>query len=179
MAPSFRLSLLLLFIALPLIEIAVFIKVGQEIGMAWTIFIVIATAVVGTWLLQAQGFGVLAKARSSVLNGEMPIEPVIESVLLLIAGAFLLTPGLITDGIGFLLLVPPIRVLIARHVLKHVLERFLFFPTADDFNQSSQGHDPTDKRHDPSHKSKRGKGVVIEGEFERLDENTIEPDRRH
>ncbi len=179
MAPPFRLSLLLLFIALPLIEIALFIKVGQEIGLLWTIFIVIATAVVGTWLLQTQGFGVLARARSSVLSGQMPIEPVIEGVLLLLAGAFLLTPGLLTDAIGFILLIPPARLVIARFVFKRILKRFFVFPVDENLENQKPIHGSGPASSTKSKKSRPQRGVVIEGEFERLDENTVEPDQRH
>ena len=178
MAPPFRLSMLLLFIALPLIEIALFIKVGGEIGSLWTILIVICTAVVGTWLLQAQGFGVLARVRSSVLAGEMPIEPVIESVLLLLAGAFLLTPGLLTDAIGFVLLIPPIRIVVARYVLKRALKQFMIFPTDPRNGRFGEGSSPN--QGGPSRRSGGGQkdGEIIDGEFERVDENTIDPDRR-
>ena len=82
------LLLLLLFIAVPLAEIAILIKVGQHIGLLWTVLIVIATAVIGTTLLRAQGFGVMARASEALAAGRMPVETVIEGLFLLISGAF-------------------------------------------------------------------------------------------
>jgi UPF0716 protein FxsA len=100
---------LLIFIGVPLAEIAVFIKVGEVIGIGATVALVILTAVIGVALLKRQGLAAMARARESVEAGELPVESVIDGVCLLVAGAFLLTPGLITDTAGFLLLVPAFR----------------------------------------------------------------------
>jgi UPF0716 protein FxsA len=112
-----KLLILLFFIAVPLAEIAVFIKVGEIIGLAATIALVIATAVIGVALLKRQGLAALARAQESVDAGELPVESVVDGVALLVAGAFLLTPGLITDTAGFLLLVPVLRHGFARWIM--------------------------------------------------------------
>ena len=104
---------LLLFIAVPLIEIALFIQIGSLIGLWPTLFTVIATAVIGTWLLRKQGFAVIQQAQEAASRNEPPVEPIIHGVFLLIAGLLMLTPGFFTDAIGFMLLVPSIRLKIA------------------------------------------------------------------
>ena len=114
-----RAILLLIFIAIPLIEIALLIKIGQAIGFWATILLVIGTAGFGTLVLHAQGMQTLNRVLASVNDGKPPVTPVLEGFLLLIAGMLLLTPGILTDSVGFILLVPPIRQLLVRHALSH------------------------------------------------------------
>jgi UPF0716 protein FxsA len=109
-----RLLLFLVFIAVPLIELALLIKIGEMIGILATVALVIATAFIGVSLLRMQGMMALRKAQESLQAGRPPIDSVVEGVCLLLAGACLLTPGLLTDAVGFLLLVPQIRSAIAR-----------------------------------------------------------------
>ncbi len=111
------LILLLLFIGLPLIEIYLLIEVGSEIGALPTIALAILTAVIGTWLVRIQGFGVLMRVRQMTDQGEVPALEVMDGALILIAGLFLLLPGFMTDGVGFLLLIAPLRrFVIGRYV---------------------------------------------------------------
>lgn len=167
--------LLIAFIAVPLAEIALLVKVGQHIGLLWTILIVILTAVIGTTLLRQQGFGVLSRATEALAAGRMPVETVIEGLFLLISGAFLLTPGLLTDTVGFLFLVPPIRMAIAKWTLKKLLASGAVHVSG--FGMSgSAGQDPADEP-DDRRPPPRGSGTVIEGDYERVDEHTIRPDR--
>ncbi|UTF60031.1 FxsA family protein [Gilvimarinus sp. DA14] len=100
---------LVLFIVIPLIEIALFIQVGDEIGVLATVGLIILTAVIGVALLRWQGVATLLRARSRMASGELPAREMIEGVMLAIAGAFLLTPGFFTDTLGFLLLIPMSR----------------------------------------------------------------------
>lgn len=104
-----RLVILSLFIAVPLIEIAVFIQVGGLIGLWPTIALVLVTAVVGTSLLRAQGLATLSRAQASMQRGEMPLREVFDGACLLVAGVLLLTPGFVTDAMGLLLFLPPVR----------------------------------------------------------------------
>ena len=104
-----RLFFFLLFIAVPLAELAILIKVGELIGILPTVLLVILTAVIGVALLKRQGIAALAGARQSLEAGKFPVESVVDGACLLVAGAFLLTPGLITDTVGFLLLIPALR----------------------------------------------------------------------
>lgn len=106
-----------LFIGVPIIEIMVFIEAGDLIGLWPTIGVVIVTGIAGTILLRHQGFSVLRRLQERSAAGEAPLREMFEGVCLLIAGAFLLTPGFVTDTIGFLLFLPPIRWAIARWVL--------------------------------------------------------------
>ncbi len=108
------LVLLTLFIVMPIAEIAVLISVGGEIGLGSTILLVIATAVLGAWLVRSQGFQTMQKLRSEIEQGRMPAMELAEGFAILVAGALLLTPGFITDAIGFVCLTPPLRRTVIR-----------------------------------------------------------------
>lgn len=101
--------LLIAFIAVPLIEIALFIQVGGAIGLFPTLAIVLVTAILGTWLVRTQGAMALGQLRSSFSDLRDPTEPLVHGAMILFAGALLLTPGFFTDAVGFALLVPGIR----------------------------------------------------------------------
>ena len=103
------LILLCLFIGVPLVEIAVFIQVGERIGLWPTLAVVILTAVAGTFMLRLQGMMTLMRARAAMERGEMPLAEVFDGACLLVAGALLLTPGFVTDALGGLLFLPPVR----------------------------------------------------------------------
>lgn len=103
------LILLILFVAVPIAEISLLLKVGGSIGGLNTILFVIVTAILGAYLVRQQGFATIAKLQQEMNTGRMPAMQMAEGVALLFAGAVLLTPGFITDAIGFALLTPPIR----------------------------------------------------------------------
>ena len=103
------LIILAAFIAVPLIEIGLFIQVGEQIGLWPTIFVVVITAVIGTALLRHQGLSALHRLQTAMDAGQPPLGPVFDGFCLLAAGALLLTPGFFTDAIGFLLFTPPLR----------------------------------------------------------------------
>lgn len=103
------LIILAAFIAVPLVEIGLFIQVGGLIGLWPTIFVVVITAVIGTALLRHQGLSALHRLQTAMDAGEPPLGPVFDGFCLLAAGALLLTPGFFTDAIGFLLFTPPLR----------------------------------------------------------------------
>ena len=107
---------LLAFIGVPLIEIALFIQVGGLIGLWPTIAIVIATALVGTALIRRQGFNTLQRAQAEMEAQRLPVRELFDGICLIFAGAMLLTPGFLTDSVGFILLVPPLRALLGRYV---------------------------------------------------------------
>ena len=112
---------LLLFFAVPLVEIYVLLQVGGVIGALPTIGLVVLTAVIGAGLIRAQGLSTLGRVRQELDRGELPALGIIEAALLLIAGALLLTPGFVTDTIGFLILVPPLRRWAIQSFLAHRL----------------------------------------------------------
>ena len=101
------------FLAVPIIEIYLLIQVGQVIGAGWTILLVVLTAVIGVWLLKIQGLSTLTRAQRRLQENELPAREILEGMALVVAGAFLLTPGFFTDTIGFLLLFPPTRIWLA------------------------------------------------------------------
>ena len=101
--------LLLVFFTVPLVEIYVLLEVGGIIGVLPTIGLVVLTAIMGAGLIRAQGIATLGRVQRELERGELPAVGIIEAALLLVAGALLLTPGFVTDTIGFLILVPPLR----------------------------------------------------------------------
>jgi UPF0716 protein FxsA len=101
--------LALIFIVVPVVEIFLLIQVGTIIGAWWTIGLVVLTAVIGVRLLKLQGISTLMRAQEKMQSGKMPAQEMLEGIGLIVAGAFLLTPGFFTDGVGFCLLIPPIR----------------------------------------------------------------------
>ena len=101
--------LLLLFILIPLLEIWLFILLGGFIGVYPTLFIILLTAILGTFLVKTQGINVLKEIQSKFNELENPTEPIAHGAMILFAGALLLTPGFFTDTVGFLLLLPKVR----------------------------------------------------------------------
>ena len=101
--------LLIAFIAVPLIEITLFIQVGGAIGLGWTLAVVVLTAVLGTWLVRSQGALALGQLRSSFNDLRDPTEPLVHGAMILFSGALLLTPGFFTDAVGFAFLIPRFR----------------------------------------------------------------------
>lgn len=106
--------LLILFLTVPLVEIAILIKIGKVIGAGYTIALVIGTAILGAALLRAQGISTLAKVQTNINRGQLPAIELIEGLILLISGVLLLTPGFFTDMLGFLALVPILRQRLAQ-----------------------------------------------------------------
>ena len=100
---------LILFITIPLVEIAILINIGKIIGAGYTIALVIGTAFLGVSLLRIQGISTLAKVQANINRGQLPATELIEGLILLISGVLLLTPGFFTDMVGFLMLVPALR----------------------------------------------------------------------
>ena len=100
---------LILFITIPLVEIAILINIGKIIGAGYTIALVIGTAFLGVSLLRIQGISTLAKVQANISRGQLPATELIEGLILLISGVLLLTPGFFTDMVGFLMLVPALR----------------------------------------------------------------------
>jgi UPF0716 family protein affecting phage T7 exclusion len=111
------LLLLIIFLLLPALEIAVFIEVGGAIGTWPTVGAIILTAGFGVSLVRAQGLAILTRARLSLQRNEFPLEEAFDGLCLAVAGVLLLTPGFVTDGIGGLLLVPPLRLVLRRAVM--------------------------------------------------------------
>lgn len=109
-----RLILLLLFIGVPILEIAVLIEVGSWIGLWPTLGLVVLTAIVGSIELRAQGLATMNRLRQEVDQGIVPAQTLFDGVCLLFAGALLLTPGFVTDAVGILLFLAPFRRFLRR-----------------------------------------------------------------
>jgi len=103
---SMLLGLFFLFTLVPLVELYLLIRLGTYIGVVDTIAIVIGTGVAGGLLAKSQGLAVLDRMRAELNQGRLPAESLLDGLLILIAGAMLMTPGLLTDGLGLLLLIP-------------------------------------------------------------------------
>lgn len=112
----------MIFIGVPILEIALFIQAGDIFGLWPTLAAIVATAIIGGALIRAQGLATIDRARRSVDQGQAPVHEVFTGICLLLAGALLMTPGFLTDSVGFLLLVPPFR-----HVLGKKLMEALFY----------------------------------------------------
>lgn len=106
--------LLLLFTVLPLIELFVLVHLGRIMGLGPTIALVLLTGALGAWLARQQGLRTLGRLRADLAAGRLPAEALVDGVLILLAGAVLLTPGLLTDLAGFAILTPPIRNAVRR-----------------------------------------------------------------
>lgn len=180
-----RLLLLFLFLAYPLLEIAVMIKVGGLIGVWPMLGIVLGTIVIGTMALRQHGFTLLQRMAEEMAAGRPPVAAMLEGALVATAGLMLISPGLITDAIGLALLISPLRQWIARHFAGKVLFEGATFETS----RRPGEDDPAARRQDDDREAGttdafgRPKGeargsrtpIVIDGEYERLDEKTIDP----
>jgi len=105
-------KLFLLFIIVPIIELFLFIRIGSKLGLPLTLAIIVITAFLGAALAKSQGRLTMMKFQQAMGSGKMPHNEVLDGLMILLAGAVLLTPGFLTDAVGFALLCPPIRTLI-------------------------------------------------------------------
>ena len=161
--------LLLLFIIVPVIEILLFIEIGDKIGAFWTIVSVLGTAFLGTYLVRRQGLAAWNKAQHHMQHQQLPLEEVFTGLCLLVAGALLLTPGFLTDAIGFTLLIPPFRKSLGSTIWSWVRKNGHISGQMragrSHFHTSSFGH-----MHNHPHKpSSSDTHQVIDGDYENLD----------
>ena len=115
-------KLLMLFILVPFVELALLIELGRHIGTLATLALIVITGVVGAFLARRQGLGVLGHMRAEITNGRLPAASIVDGVIILLAGAVLITPGVLTDALGFFCLVPASRRIIKRALWRR-LER--------------------------------------------------------
>jgi UPF0716 protein FxsA len=154
--------LLCLFVGLPIAEILTFIEVGGRIGGLSTIAATVATAIIGAVLFRVQGMITLARAWESVENGRMPLEEVIGGLGLLLAAGCLFVPGFLTDAVGFLLFIPPFRVVVLGLMLRPLLRK-------------AQVHmSPSGFRPDTGPPGSKGSGETIDGDFADVSERDID-----
>lgn len=151
----------ILFIVVPLVELYLIIKVGGAIGALWTVLLVIMTAVIGVQLLRIQGFSTLQRARQNLDQGALPAMEMMEGLFLAVGGVLLITPGFITDTLGFLCLIPASRRFMIRYLLSHatIVTQGFGHGAAYTHHQGAGGPKDYDS----------GRPRTIEGEFERRD----------
>jgi UPF0716 protein FxsA len=148
------LLLVFLFIAIPIAEISLLIKVGSSIGLLNAIGFVIFTAVLGAYLVRQQGFATIAKLQEETNAGRVPALQIAEGVALLFAGAVLMTPGFITDALGFALLIPPVRQALIAWAANNVFK-----------GSMTAAYSTSHRTSHSSVNSHRSKDNVIEGEY--------------
>jgi UPF0716 protein FxsA len=118
-------ALIVLFIAVPIIELAVILQVGDLIGVWWAIALLIADSVLGSLLMRAQGRAAWRRFTQATRSGRPPAREVIDGALIIAGGALLLTPGFLTDILGLALLLPPTRAVVRRVVARRLLKRMV------------------------------------------------------
>ncbi len=109
----------LIFIIIPIIELALFASVSEHIGIWTTVFLAFLTAIIGGGLVRHQGLQTLFSVRGSMEQGQMPVDDIFDGFCIVAAGALLITPGFLTDTIGFALLIPPVRAIFRGVIRKH------------------------------------------------------------
>ena len=178
LSPPLGLVLILIAIAYPMLEVALLIKIGSVIGFWPTFAIVLGTAVVGMRVLQEHGFIVMRRLSDALRSGRTPFLPMIEGGILFFAGLCLVAPGIITDIIGLLLLIPPVRHLAAVYLHDRVWGLPRTETAAEPPRSPGDGPfssaPPEDRS---SNGSSAAEGPIIEGEFERLDERPVDQKR--
>lgn len=147
-----------------MIEIGLFIAVGGEIGVVVTLLLIVLTAVIGSFLVRQQGFGVLRKLQqNSPGSGDMS-SALFDGLCIGVAGMMLITPGFFTDSVGFLLLVPPVRRFLYGHMAKHI--------------QAGMHRHMHTQGPAPNGRTRKSDPVIINGEFEDITEDRPMPPPR-
>ncbi|MFT6113871.1 MAG: UPF0716 protein FxsA [Oleispira sp.] len=158
--------LLIIFIVIPLIELAVILKVNSFIGIGWTLGLIVITAFVGVKLLRQQGISTLLRANQKMQQGQIPAQELAEAFLLALAGALLLTPGFVTDAFGFMLLVPATRRALVHKVIAFITPRMM---TGGSFQSTSSFQEGSFKDVHSQNDRSQDKITVIEGEYTKDD----------
>ena len=115
--------LALAFLIVPFVELFVLIQVGQVVGVWWTILLVLAVSVAGSWLVKREGWAAWRRITARVQTGEVPGADLVDGGLILLAGALMLTPGFVTDVVALLLLFPASRAVVRRVALKKLVAK--------------------------------------------------------
>lgn len=191
----------LIFVAIPLLELALLIKVGQSIGFWSTMGIIVVTAALGVAVMQSHGIKTMQRAQEALAEGKTPVQSVVDGTFVMFAGLLLISPGLLTDLLGLLLLIPPLRRVIGNWGMGKLQasgklhtwtetrssrgssgtadtqERFE--PRGGSSSEARTADEPTSKRWNSGRHGTRGAGTksapIIDGEFERIDEKPVDP----
>jgi len=117
--------LVLVFLVMPLVELAVIIQIGGAIGVLNTVGLLLLSSVVGGWLMKREGLGVLRRMQAAVAAGRVPGKELADAALILFGGALMVAPGFITDVLGMLLLLPPVRAVVRAALRRRLATRVL------------------------------------------------------
>ena len=117
-----------LFLLVPLAELAVIIQVSGAVGVGNTILLLIVVSIVGAWLVKREGLGVMQRVQRQLERGAMPGREVVDGFLILLAGALMLTPGFLTDLLGLVLLIPPTRAGVRAVLMRRFRHRLQVYP---------------------------------------------------
>ena len=166
------LALIIAAISLPILELLVLIKIGGKIGILPLLLLLVGMAIAGGIVLRHQGLTVARRAMEQLSRNEPPVQSMIDGIGLTLAGVLFLIPGLISDMAGLILLVPAIRRPLIGRMIGAATVRWDVYKQG---NSTSDG--PTPDRAARERAAPARGGVVIEGEFERLEERTLRPDR--
>ena len=115
--------LIVLLVSVPLVELYLIVRVAGELGAGQTILLLVAVSVVGAWMVRRSGIGVLNQIRDRLSQGALPGNELVDGMLILLAGAFMLTPGFLTDAVGLLLLFPPSRKAVRSVLMRRYAKR--------------------------------------------------------
>ncbi len=118
-------ALVVVFIVVPLLELALILQIGREIGAWWTIGLLVADSILGSLLMRAQGRAAWRRFTQATRSGRPPASEVLDGALIFAGGALLLTPGFLTDALGLSLLLPPTRAVIRRVLARRLLQRMV------------------------------------------------------
>ena len=157
--------LLILFVVIPILEIAAFIQVGSLIGLLPTLGGILLTAVIGAFLVRQQGLQTLREAQQASAQGDLPVGPLFHGLFILMAGLLLLTPGFVTDTVGFLLLVPPLRRVIGAKIWEGLKDKVEVHAHGRRYGGQSGGHQAP------------GAGPIIDADAVDVTEETAEPSK--
>lgn len=156
--------LILLFTLLPLVELALLLRIGEWLGAGPTIGLVVITGVAGAWLARREGMRTWAAVRDEMAAGRLPGGELVHAMLVLVAGVVLVTPGVLTDAAGLLLLIPPVREIVVRRTRRRLADRVqvraVDFGTA--FGQQSPGGPHSQPEEEGESPESRSGGRVIE-----------------
>ncbi|MGB0660512.1 MAG: FxsA family protein [Mangrovicoccus sp.] len=157
--------LLIAFIAIPLIEIGLFVQIGGILGLWTTLAIVLLTAIIGASMVRSQGMTTLAQLQNSMSQGQDPTEHLVHGAMILFSGMLLLTPGFFTDAVGFSLLVPQIRQAVFAWGRRHFAAKMVVMGQSQGF-QTHHGTQPHHSAQD---------STIIDGQAQEVDPDDIDP----
>ncbi|AVB21860.1 MULTISPECIES: FxsA family protein [Pseudomonas syringae group] len=159
---------LLLFLLFPVLELFLLIRVGMSIGFLWTFLLVVATSMLGLFVMRVAGFATALRARESLARGELPAQEMLEGLMVAVGGGLLLLPGFISDILGVICLLPITRRLLINKVRRRAEDQAMRQRAFADDLQTQANHGPASHRPSAIHQPTR-EPDVIEGEFEHRD----------